>query len=65
MIKKYVNETTIAYIYGFVVFTLVFSGGWLSGMGGPLKVNLIMAGIMGLAAILAIKLITKLGKTKE
>ncbi len=62
---KHVNETTIPYIYGLVIFTLVFSGGWLSGMGGTLKVNLMMAGIMGIAAILAIKLILKLGKTKE
>jgi Kef-type K+ transport system membrane component KefB len=65
MIKKYVNETTIAYIYGLVVFTLVFSGGWFSGLGGTLKTNIIMASIMGITAFLAIKLITKMGRSKD
>lgn len=65
MIMKYVNEATIAYIYGLVVFTVVFSGGWFSGLGGTLKVNFIMASVLGIAAFLAIKLITKMGKSKE
>ena len=60
---KHVNENTIPYIYGLVIFMLVFSGGWLSGLGGTLKVNLIMASILGVLAILAIKLILKLGRT--
>ncbi|EBA03514.1 component of SufBCD complex [Rhodobacteraceae bacterium HTCC2150] len=59
---KYISEGHFPYIYGFIVFSFVFLGGVISGLGGSVQTNLIFGLIMGLAAFFAIKIILKFGK---
>ena len=61
---KYITETTIPYLYGLIIFVLVFAGGWFGGMGGSLKTNLIMASILSISAVLIMRLIAKSGTPK-
>jgi hypothetical protein len=62
---KYITERTMPYIYGSIIFTLVFLGGHLSGMGGSLTTNLLFGLFMGVIACIAITFVIKYGKPKE
>ena len=61
---KHINETTIPYLYGIIIFVLVFAGGWFGGMGGTLKTNLIMASILSVSAVLIMRFIARSGTPK-
>lgn len=50
--------------YGIVVAGVIFFIGWSTGMGGDFWPNIIFSGLMGVLAMIAIKVLLKIPKNK-
>ena len=50
--------------YGIVVALVIFFIGWSTGMGGDFWPNIIFSGLMGVLAMIAIKVLLKIPKNK-
>ena len=50
--------------YGIVVAAVIFFIGWSTGMGGDFWPNIIFSGLMGVLAVLAIRVLLKTSKNK-
>jgi hypothetical protein len=50
--------------YGIVVAVVIFFIGWSTGMGGDFWPNIIFSGLMGVLAMIAIKVLLKIPKNK-
>ena len=49
-------------IYGIVVVLVIFSIGWITGLGGDFWPNIIFSGLMGVLAVIAIRVLLKIQK---
>ena len=52
-------------IYGIVVVSVIFFIGWITGMGGDFWPNIIFSGLMGVLAVIAIRVLIKIQKISK